>query len=98
MQTWTAINHLNQPIAFQDRNVDDVKDGYVKFDPRKHKYMTVMRSRTDIAVQVTSWCSLINSNVGVTGFSWNSMVIGFILVPLSHTHTHIQTEVKLQCY
>jgi hypothetical protein len=53
MQTWTASSHLNQRIAFQDRNVDDAKDGYVKFDPRKHKHVTVMRRRTDVAVQVT---------------------------------------------
>jgi len=38
----------------QDRNVNDVKDGYVNFNPRKQKYVTVMRRRTDVAVQVTS--------------------------------------------
>lgn len=54
MQTWAAASRLNQPIMFQDRNVDDVQDGYVKFDPRRHKYVTVTRKRTDIAVQVTS--------------------------------------------
>lgn len=53
MQTLTSVSHLNQPIAFQDRNVDDVKDGYVNFDPRKYMYVTVMRRRTDVAVQVT---------------------------------------------
>ncbi|PNF18221.1 hypothetical protein B7P43_G17753 [Cryptotermes secundus] len=51
MQTWAAASHLNQPVMFQDRNVDDVQDGYVKFDPRRHKYVTVTRKRTDIAVQ-----------------------------------------------
>lgn len=53
IQTWTAVSHLNQPIVFQNRNVDDVQDGYVNFDPRQHKYVTVMRRRTDVAVQVT---------------------------------------------
>jgi len=38
----------------QDRNVNDVKDGYVNFNPRKQKYVTVMRRRTDVAVQVIS--------------------------------------------
>lgn len=54
MQTWAAASRLNQPIVFQDRNVDDVQDGYVNFDPRRHKYVTLMRRRTDVAVQVTS--------------------------------------------
>jgi hypothetical protein len=54
MQTWAAASCLNRPIMFQDRNVDDVQDGYVNFDPRRDKYVTVMRRRTDVAVQVTS--------------------------------------------
>lgn len=52
IQAQTAVSHLNQPVVFQDRNVDNVQDGYVNFHPRKHKYMTVMRRRTDVAVQV----------------------------------------------
>jgi uridine kinase len=55
IQAQTAVSRLNQPVVFQDRNVDDVQDGYVNFDPRKHKYVTVMRRRTDVAVQVTSF-------------------------------------------
>jgi hypothetical protein len=48
--------------VFQERNVDDVQDGYVNFDPRKQKYVTVMRRRTDVAVQVTSFiCYMVQS-------------------------------------
>jgi uridine kinase len=64
MQTWAAVSRLNQPIEFQDHNVDDMQDGYVNFDPRKHKYVTVMRRRTDVAVQVTPSGRVINSNLG----------------------------------
>jgi hypothetical protein len=63
MQSWTAVSRLNQPIAFQDRNVEDVQDGYVNFDPRKYKYMTVMRRRTDVAVQVTVFGRVITNNL-----------------------------------
>jgi uridine kinase len=55
IQAQTAFSRLNQPVVFQDRNVDDVQDGYVNFDPRKQKYVTVMRRRTDVAIQVTSF-------------------------------------------
>lgn len=54
IQAQTAFSRLNQPVMLQDRNVNDVKDGYVNFNPRKQKYVTVMRRRTDVAVQVTS--------------------------------------------
>ena len=54
IQAQTAFSRLNQPVMLQDRNVNDVKDGYVNFNPRKQKYVTVMRRRTDVAVQVIS--------------------------------------------
>jgi uridine kinase len=62
IQAQTAISRLNQPVVFQERNVNDVQDGYVNFDPRKQKYITVMRRRTDVAVQVTSFiCYMVQS-------------------------------------
>lgn len=62
IQAQTAFSRLNQPVMFQDRNVDDVQDGYVNFDPRKHKYVTVMRRRTDVAVQVTFFICCMGQN------------------------------------
>lgn len=52
IQTWIAVDRLKQPVAFQDRDVDDMRDGYVNFDSLHHKYVTVMRKRTDVAIQV----------------------------------------------
>ncbi|XP_021939103.1 WD repeat-containing protein 63 isoform X3 [Zootermopsis nevadensis] len=51
IQTWIAVDRLKQPVAFQDRDVDDMRDGYVNFDSLHHKYVTVMRKRTDVAIQ-----------------------------------------------
>jgi hypothetical protein len=53
IQRRIAVDRLNQPVVFQDRNVGDVRDGYVSFDSRCKNYVTVMRRRTDVAVQVT---------------------------------------------
>jgi len=62
IQAQTAFGRLNQPVVFQDRNVDDVQDGYINFDPRKQKYVAVMRRRTDVAVQVTSFICCIEQS------------------------------------
>ncbi|KAJ9579437.1 hypothetical protein L9F63_024461, partial [Diploptera punctata] len=51
VESITKASRLLKRADFQNQDPDDVRDGYVYFEPRRDKFKTIARKRVDVAVQ-----------------------------------------------